>query len=59
MGKVRPNYIKNAGEEFMKLYSDIVTTDFEINKELVDEYTDVSSKILRNRLAGYLIILKK
>lgn len=59
MGNIRSSNIKNFAREFLKEYSGVVTTDFDINKEIVNEYTDVGSKKLRNRIAGYLVILKK
>ncbi len=43
----------------MEQYGSIITTDFEINKDIINKITDISSKTLRNRLAGYLVILKK
>ena len=59
MGKVRPNYIKNISKEIMKSYSDRVTTDFQLNKYLVEEVTDIESKSLLNRISGHLVTLKR
>jgi len=33
--------------------------DFESNKKLVQEITDVKYNNIRNRIAGYLVVLKK
>jgi len=57
MGNITPSYIKRAAEKMMNHYSSIITSDFEINKTIVDEYSDVSKKD-RNKIAGYLVVLK-
>jgi len=59
MGSIRPSYIKNIAEEIMKTHSHMITTNFDTNKIILDEIADTSSKKLRNRIAGYLVILKK
>jgi small subunit ribosomal protein S17e len=35
-------------------YGDIFTKDFDINKTLVTQYTTIESKVIRNRVAGYV-----
>ncbi|MFW9909734.1 MAG: 30S ribosomal protein S17e [Candidatus Thorarchaeota archaeon] len=55
MGSIRPGYIKNAARLLLQSYADEFTTDFETNKRLVEQYTDVTSKKVRNRIAGYLV----
>ncbi|MGQ9543876.1 MAG: 30S ribosomal protein S17e [Candidatus Bathyarchaeia archaeon] len=59
MGKVRPYLIKKIAEDFMRLHQDKVTTDFEVNKQLVKQYLDARTKRMRNRIAGYLTSLKR
>ncbi len=59
LGCIRPRYIKNAARELLMHYPDEFTTDFETNKRLVEQYTDVDSKKVRNRIAGYLVRLVK
>ena len=59
LGSVRPSYIKNASKNLLALYPDTFTDDFETNKRLVEQFTDVSSKKVRNRIAGYLVGLIK
>jgi len=51
---IKPTYIKNLGAELMEKYPDAFGSDFEENKKLVAEYTDVESKAIRNRIAGYI-----
>lgn len=41
------------------LYPDTFTEDFETNKRLVEQLTDVMTKKVRNRIAGYLVTLIK
>lgn len=38
----------------MKTYPNEFTADFEHNKKKVSELTDVSSIMMRNRIAGYV-----
>ena len=54
MGNIRQTYIKRVAVELVKKHPEVFTTDFEKNKELVNEYTDVDDKMLRNRIAGYV-----
>ena len=55
LGNIRPTYIKRVAKELVKKYPDeFVAGDFQHNKEKVSELTDVQSKMLRNRVAGYI-----
>lgn len=53
MGAIKPIYIKSLAKQLLK---DVVefTDDFEVNKRLVEEYTNIESKDVRNRVAGYI-----
>ncbi len=53
MGNIRQTYIKRVAIELVKRFPDRFTTDFEHNKKMVDDLTDVSSVAMRNRIAGY------
>ena len=57
MGKVRTVLIKNISKELIMKYPDVFTNDFEANKKILDEYLDVDSKHLRNRISGYIVNL--
>ncbi len=59
MGSIRQQYIKKAAKTLLHHYPDEFTTDFETNKRLVEQYTDLRAKKLRNRIAGYLVRLVK
>jgi len=54
MGTVKPAYIKNIAMELLKKYYDMFTNDFDQNKKLVQELTNIKSKRVRNRVAGYI-----
>ena len=59
MGKVRTVLIKNVSKELINKYPNVFTTDFEINKKLLDKYLEIDSKHLRNRISGYIVNLLK
>lgn len=54
MGNVRPEHVKRVANELIQRFPDKFTTSFENNKKLVEEFTNVSSTKLRNRIAGYV-----
>lgn len=58
MGNIRQTYIKRVALELLRKHEDLFTTDFQTNKDLVQELTDIDSKELRNRIAGYTTRLK-
>ena len=59
MGKVRTTIVKRTARKILELYPDRVSLDFEENKKLVSDVVEVSSKKLRNQIAGYLTHLVK
>ena len=54
MGTVKPAYIKVIALELLRRYPDAFTGDFKQNKELVAQFTNITSKRIRNRVAGYI-----
>ena len=55
LGNIRPTFIKNIAIDLTKKYpKQFKADDFQHNKLKVAELTDVSSKLLRNRIAGYI-----
>ncbi len=54
MGKVRPEHVKRVAKELVKRFPERFTINFEDNKELVKELTNLSSTKVRNRIAGYI-----
>ncbi len=59
MGKVRTVLIKRLARELVDKYSESFSTDFEQNKELIDDLLSNTTKRLRNRIAGYVTHLMK
>lgn len=55
MGNIRPNYIKALTNQLLEEHGDEFGTEFATNKELVTKYTNVDSKVIRNRVAGYIV----
>jgi len=51
---IKPAYVKKTAKILMERYPDAFGQDFEENKELVDELTNIESKGVRNRIAGYV-----
>lgn len=54
MGRIKQTYLKRIAEKLMKEYEDEFSTDFEENKKKVQELSDVESKPIRNKIAGYI-----
>ena len=59
MGRVRPTYIKRVAIELVRTYSDRFNEDFDHNKSVVEELTDVESLTMRNRITGYVTRYRK
>ena len=54
MGRIKTALIKRITFKLLEKHKDKFTMDFKKNKELVEEFTDLTSKKLRNIIAGYL-----
>ena len=55
LGNIRQTFIKNIAIDLAKRYpGQFKHDDFQHNKEKVAELSDVNSKLLRNRIAGYI-----
>ena len=55
LGNIRQTFIKNIAIKLIKKYPDqFKYDDFQNNKGKVTELTDVTSKLIRNRIAGYI-----
>ena len=59
MGRVRPTYIKRVAIELVRNHSERFTDDFDHNKIVVAELTNVSSLTMRNRITGYVTRFRK
>ena len=54
LGKVRIGKVKSVSNEVVNKYGTAFSTDFDGNKKLIFQYTDIRSKHLKNRVAGYI-----
>jgi len=59
MGRIKQTYLKRVAEDLLENYPEDFNADFQNNKEKVGEYTDVSSKKTRNKIAGCLVRMVK
>jgi small subunit ribosomal protein S17e len=59
MGRIKTQLTKRTTEEIMAEHGQDFTTDFNENKKVLDSKVRVSSKKLRNIIAGYSTRLKK
>lgn len=54
MGRIKTALIKRITFKLFEERKDKFTTDFTKNKEMVEQFTNTTSKKLRNIIAGYL-----
>lgn len=59
MGNIRQNYIKRVAIDLVQKYNDQFSDDFEHNKKIVAQLTDVKTTVFRNRIAGYVTTYRK
>lgn len=53
MGRIKTKLVKRTTKELLKLHPADFTPDFDQNKAVVTKYAEMSSKKLRNTIAGY------
>lgn len=53
MGKVRNQQVKRVARELLAKYPSKFNADFDNNKKFVNDYTNISTTTLRNKVAGY------
>ncbi|MFB6095802.1 MAG: 30S ribosomal protein S17e [Haloferacaceae archaeon] len=51
---IKPKYVKQLGNVLLERYPEAFNDQFETNKENVEKLTNVESKGVRNRIAGYI-----
>ena len=54
LSEEKTSFVKRLAKELIETHKGVFTTDFEENKKLVQEYSTVSTKHLRNKIAGYV-----
>ncbi|PSQ07582.1 30S ribosomal protein S17e [Halobacteriales archaeon QS_5_70_15] len=51
---IKPAYVKKTAKLLLERYDEAFGTDFEHNKDVVTQLTNIESKGVRNRVAGYI-----
>ena len=59
MGRIKTQLIKRVAMKLFDKHKTELKDNFEQNKQIVGQVTDIQSKKLRNNLAGYLTRLVK
>ncbi|MEM3374651.1 MAG: 30S ribosomal protein S17e [Candidatus Woesearchaeota archaeon] len=59
MGRIKTRAMKRITHDLIQNYFDKFTENFQENKKIVEQYTDVTSKKLRNIITGYVTRLVK
>lgn len=59
MGRIKTQLIKRTTEDIVSKHSEAFTIDFNENKKVLDSKLNISSKKMRNVIAGYVTRLKK
>ena len=59
MGNIKPTFIKRVAIQLVKQYPDLFNDDFEHNKKVVQQITDVKGDVMRNKIAGYVTRYRK
>ena len=59
MGRIKTTFIKRKTKKLLAAHEDKFSTDYSDNKKLTSQLSTVTSKKLRNTIAGYLTRLKK
>ena len=55
MGNIRPTFIKTIAKDLIEQYpNQFLPDNFQHNKDKVAELSNGASKLLRNRIAGYI-----
>jgi len=55
LGNIRDTHIKSIAIELVKKYPDqFKFDDFQHNKKKVEQFAETSSKLMRNKIAGYI-----
>lgn len=51
---IKPSYIKSMGTALLEQHTESFNGNFDDNKRVVQEITTIESKMIRNRVAGYI-----
>ena len=53
MGRIKTLLVKRIAHKLVKAHPQEFTSEFSKNKDLIEKYTNVSSRKMRNVIAGY------
>ena len=53
MGRIKNKIVKRASREIVEKFYGKLTEDFYLNKKVIEQVTDVSSKKIKNQIAGF------
>lgn len=56
---IKPDYVKKTGQRLLDQYPTAFGDDFQHNKRSVRALTNIESKGVRNRIAGYVTHQKR
>ena len=59
MGRVRTKTVKRSARMIVERYYSKLALDFDLNKRVVDDVTEVPSKAMRNKIAGWVTHLMR
>merc|ERR1712167_26149 len=59
MGRVRTKTVKRASRALIEKYYGKLTSDFHVNKRIIDNVAVIQTKRLRNKIAGFTTHLMK
>ncbi len=59
MGRIKTKLIKAKTSEMFEIHSEVFSTEFGPNKDVVNKFQKGASKKLRNIIAGYATRMKK
>ena len=59
MGRIKTMQIKRISKRLLREHRKEITTDFQKNKKIIEQWVEIPSKKMRNVVAGYLTKLKK
>jgi len=59
LGRIKTVFIKHLTNRVLERHRDKFTTNFDKNKEILDQVIEINSKKLRNQVAGYITKIMK
>ncbi len=59
MGRIKTTLIKRSGRKLLNFYKESFNEDFNQNKKSVSDKAEITSKKLRNAIAGYITRLTR